>query len=337
MDNKDGNPINQRHIQMKKKAIKVILGIFVTIFLLYFLMKQINLGDIAKLFKKMSLFWFAAGFILYLLSYLARASRFKVILNSNLKLKKLFEIVSVHTMMNNILPARTGELSYIYLITKQDIKGVKAASSLVVARLFDFIIIILIFLTSILFLKDVPLIISSSLSVVYIFFAFIVLFLFALIFFGKRIIRYSKKIYPHLWIKKYKVITKILTLIKNIVIDFESIRSKRRIATIFLISVFIWVLQYSTLNIILISVGIHLPLVFVIVSITLMNLSAVLPIQGIGGFGTIEGSWAIGLLMFGISKDVAISTAFFNHIVIIIYFLTIGIYSWFMLNKSKNI
>ena len=322
---------------MKGKAIKIILGVLITLFLVYFFMTQISVKDILELFKRISLSLFMLGFILYALSYLVRAFRFKILLNSKLRLKQLFHIVALHTAMNNILPARTGELSYIYLITKQDIKGAKAASSLIISRIFDSITIILIFLTSIFFLENVPKVISSSLSIVYTMLFIILLLFFVLIFFGDVVVKLCKKMYNLVGGGKSKFVKRVFGIVERILDDFKLIRSRRKIVALSALSILIWLLQYSTLYVIIISSGISISVVSIIVSITLMNLSAALPIQGIGGFGTIEVSWVLGLILFGVAKEVAIPIAFFNHIIIIIYFMVLGGYSFIILNKSKNI
>jgi len=57
-------------------------------------------------------------------------------------IRDLFKIVCVHNMMNNLLPARTGEVSYIYLINKVHERDIsEGIATLVVARVFDFIVI----------------------------------------------------------------------------------------------------------------------------------------------------------------------------------------------------
>jgi len=45
---------------MKGKAIKIILGVLITLFLVYFFMTQISLKDILELFKRISLSLFMA-------------------------------------------------------------------------------------------------------------------------------------------------------------------------------------------------------------------------------------------------------------------------------------
>ena len=43
-----------------------------------------------------------------------------------------------------------------------------------------------------------------------------------------------------------------------------------------------------------------------------------------GGFGIIEGGWALGFMIMGISKGVAISSGFSIHIVLLIFALVLG-------------
>jgi len=39
----------------------------------------------------------------------------------------------------------------------------------------------------------------------------------------------------------------------------------------------------------------------------------ILPIKSIGGFGTSEGSWAIGMVLLGFNKTTGIQTGFVTH------------------------
>lgn len=319
---------------MDKKTFKIVLSILITLSLVYFLLNQIELNDLVVLFNNISPFWLLVAFILYGLSYLARAIRFKIVLNSKLDTKRLFRIVSVHTMMNNLLPARTGELSYIYLIIKEKLKASKAVSSLIIVRVFDFIIITIIFLIAVLFLNELPSIVSSSLPIVFVLSILAIISLSSLIFLRAKLVLFGENVFHKLGIDKFSFVTRILKALKNVLLGFKSIESKRRIALIFLLSVVLWFLQYSALYVIIVSIGVSIPLVFLIITFTFRNISFMLPLQGIGGFGIIEGSWALALIMFGIDKNLAISTGFFNHIIVIFYSLVLGVYGLIKLRKK---
>jgi len=57
------------------------------------------------------------------------------------------------------------------------------------------------------------------------------------------------------------------------------------------------------------------------------KLTSVLPIYGIGGFGTTEGFWSLGFVALGVEKTTAIVTGFVYHIFSILYTLIVGITS----------
>ena len=131
---------------MNSKLTK-IFAIIITILLLALLFTQIDLADVITTLKNINPIYLIVGFILYTCSYFLRALRFHFLLNKEVSFKDLFDITCVHNMMNNLLPARTGELSYIYLLkTGQNKTTGEGLATLIIARIFDFIIISNLFL-----------------------------------------------------------------------------------------------------------------------------------------------------------------------------------------------
>jgi len=103
---------------MKRENISKILAVVITIALVAILLSQIRIADVIATLAGIDPLYLIAGFVLYVCSYFFRALRFHILLNGEVGLWDLFNIVCVHNMMNNILPARTGELSYIYLLKR---------------------------------------------------------------------------------------------------------------------------------------------------------------------------------------------------------------------------
>lgn len=122
-----------------KKPLAKVAAVIITVILVAILLSQISIGDVAKTLISIDPIYIIIGFILYLGSYFFRALRFHILLNSKVSIKDLFSIVCVHNMANNILPARTGEVSYVYLSKKlHNISVGEGVASLMVARVFDF-------------------------------------------------------------------------------------------------------------------------------------------------------------------------------------------------------
>ena len=311
-----------------------MLGIAVTVALLWLLFAQISFGDVATLFTDVSLVWILVAFVTYVLSYVFRALRFKLILSTSLSMRRLFSIVGIHTFFNNVLPARTGELSYLYLIKKEDMSVAKGASSLIIARIFDFLSMGVILLLALVFLAEMPEVIAGSLGVITGVVAFVALLFVLLVVKNRSALLRGKKLYDAFGFGRWKIVQKIARFARDTLIGFAAVRSKKKLVGVGVATAGIWVMQYATLYFIILGAGIFIPLLFLVISITFRNLSTILPIQGIGGFGTIEGSWALGLILFGIEKDIAIATGFYNHLVVIVFYVLIGLYCMLEMRKK---
>ena len=131
------------------KNIKFIIGIIITITTLNLLLKNIQYTEILNIAKQISTKTIILTFSTYTLMNLIRAIRIKRIFKK-ISFKKIVNIVLIHNMINNILPFRIGELSYLYMIKKEE-STKKAIKSLLKLRLLDLTAITIIFITSMIF------------------------------------------------------------------------------------------------------------------------------------------------------------------------------------------
>ncbi len=161
---------------MKKRLAK-LSAVVISVALVAILLLQIQIGDIITTLADIDPLYLIVGFVLYACSYFFRALRFQVLLNGEVGIRNLFNIVCVQNMANNILPARTGELSYIYLLKKlHNITTGEGFATLLVARVFDFFAISLLFFISALMIQDLPDIIMKMVWIITFFMALIVTF-----------------------------------------------------------------------------------------------------------------------------------------------------------------
>jgi hypothetical protein len=268
-----------------------------------------------------------------------RALRFHLLLNKEVSIKDLFHIECVHYMMNNLLPARTGELSYIYLLkTEQNKPTGEGLATLVIARIFDFIIISIFFLLFSLFVKDLMPDFSILIDLGILFLFFMIILLFGLLFYGHHILKVFESIAQYINFKTFHAGDYITKKGEETIVCFEKFKTGNTgmHLSVILISVAIWVLEYSLFYLIAISMGIHLEPVQVLFASSFAVFSTVLPIQGIGGFGTTEAGWALGFIAVGVSKDVAINTGFGFHLIILLYTLSLGIFGYVNIHYSRK-
>jgi len=165
------------------------IALFLTIILVALLLTQVSSDTIISIISHINPVYLLAGFMLYASSYFFRAWRFHLLLNREVSIKDLFNIVCVHNATNNLLPARTGELSYIYLLKKINNKTVgDGIATLVVSRIFDFIALIILFFFAIVLITDIPKIIMDALWIIAFFGIFLLIVLVILLTRGKKFV-----------------------------------------------------------------------------------------------------------------------------------------------------
>lgn len=322
--------------KIDNKNIVKVLAFIVTAITLIFLLFQISIAELIATIKNINLPYIGIGFLLYMYSYFFRALRFYFLLNRDVRLKDMFNIVCVSNMVNNILPARIGELSYIYILKeKHYIPSSKGIASMTIARFFDAISILLFFLISIIILRNIVIVPMELIFISALMLLISVLFLGLLLFHGKKISAVIEKVIVNIGAVKFQFIQSLLKLGNNTAENLEKTQSKNMIFSNFITSIFIWIFMYSATYFVLLGVNVKLSILGVIFASILPMLTTVLPVQGIGGFGTTEGAWTIGLMLFGISKETAIASAFTIHIISYVYFLILGFYGLIIFKIKK--
>ena len=302
---------------------KILLNIIIVAFLVLLLLTQVEIADIFTLFFSIPIHYLLLGFILYVICSFLRALRFLVLLNKKIDLRDLFAIVCIHNMLINTLPSRIGELSYIYLVKKIDVPIKEGVTTLILARILDFFVISGFFMISVLYINLLSIWIIELLIL-------ILLILIVLIHRGKS----SNHIIKNLSVTSHVSMSFMDHIHKRLGrISFNMIE-KRTIFLSVLLSIFIWATNYGVTLVIIMGMNLDLNIFETIIAVTLTVLASMLPIHGIGGFGTTEGAWTIAAMSFGISKEMSIVSGFSLHIILVIYFLLLGCYGLLEM-KSK--
>ena len=320
-----------------KKVVTRLASIIIAVILVAILLTQINLGDITTALTSIDPIYIIIGFIFYLCSYIFRALRFYILLNKQISVKDLFSIVCLHNMMNNILPAKMGELSYIYLVNKIHTKSTgEGIATLMVARVFDLITVSLLFLVAAISVKNLTLTTYNALAIFGVFLALVVLILLNLVYFGAKFMNTARKIIPRIGIGHNKVISYLLVKGDETVLSLEVIKSKRLIGWTWILSMLVWaslyIVNYALIN----AMGIKASFESIMFASTFPVFTTILPIHALGGFGTIESGWTIGFMAIGIPKEIAITLGFSLHILTYMYFIILGLYGAWKL-KLKGI
>ncbi|RQD85181.1 MAG: UPF0104 family protein, partial [Methanocalculus sp. MSAO_Arc2] len=261
--------------------IKVSAGI-ITIVLVAILLSQVSVLDVITTILSIHPWYLIAGFFLYTCTYILRTLRIHLLLDGSVRRRDLLPITCIHVMMNNILPARTGELSYVYLLKKLHARTTgEGVATLVVARIFDLIVIILILFGAGLYIRDIPAAISDLLWVVYLLLFCLVIFMVALVSTGRYSMRLVKRAFGFLRWDTTTPGTYILTKGDEAVESFERIGAQRDAVSIGMLSLVLWLSNFGALYLIVAGMGISLSVPNIIFGAAFVLLLLVLPVHGI--------------------------------------------------------
>lgn len=321
---------------MKSNKISLILSILLTAILLLILFFNIELEEIFEGLKKVQFQYIVLAFFAHLSAYFFRTWSFYLL--TEIKQISFFKLLSIHFVHNfyvHVVPASLGEFSFPILL-KKEMKTSESLSILMLSRITTMFFTAILFLVSLIFIFDFNQKINFNFNQSLIIFAIAFLFLSLLFYFRRRII---------IQLNKIKILYKIFEKINSFYLTIKSkvLKLKNRATLIlFLCSVLISIIATSLFFLlILIGLGLDLNLLQVIFVSSIGVAFIILPIKSIGGFGTTEGAWTIGLMLLSFSKEAAITVGFVVHIyalINVIIILGIGILLKFILrNANKQI
>lgn len=310
---------------MTRRHLAKASALVVTAALLALLLYHIELSDLAATLKSIQPGHVLLGLGAYASCYLFRALRFHVLLNREVGVADLFAIVCVHNMVNDIMPARSGELSYIYLLKKLHNKNASdGAATLILSRLMDLISISILFFASVILAGELPGAISGLLFAIALSAALVVLLFIALVYGGRGFVLSVERLAARLDLGQLRLIRLSIDGMKEAECRIAAVRDREVFLISFLLSLLVWASQYLMYYVLLRGLGLELSFALIILGTTFAIFTSIMPVPSIGSFGVYEGLWAISFVALGFPKETAIATGFAIHIIFIVYFVFLG-------------
>lgn len=321
---------------MKKLQIfSLILGLILLVLLVYFS----NASEVWKVILNSNKILLLFGFLAFSPILLARTARWKILVNEEISFKKIYHILAVGTLFNNLLPSKLGGLIKAILLTKE--KNHRLGSSLASVLLDNIIEIFFILITSFIiiffFITEKSNGITNSLIITSILLLGLIIGPLFLYYFLRNkeilniLLKYEKirslnKKYGKGFMKDLRSYMKFLTINKFLLGFLWT----------FVTSLIIAVSSYS----IILSLNQEVGFVFVYLVSTLpfvIGIASLIP----GGFGVQDAS-AVGILtLIGVPLSTATSIALLMRFTNYFWSVLLGIYSGLIIGfnkiKSKDI
>jgi hypothetical protein len=272
---------------MNRKSVKIIISILLTIVVLFFFFRSTSLQEIGRGFAALSFLPILIFVILSLFGTILRTFKYNILIANKLSFKDMFLITLVRNFAVDLLPARTASLVlYTYLIRKRGIRVEEGSSSFIISMFYDVLSLAIMLSIAFAFIGT-----ELNSRMVYAGLLFLFLMSIAVIMFSRGII--SSLLQLRI-LKKSKKIVKILTNISEYLQEHTSIAERLKLLGL---SFAIRVTKYVSVFILFIYIidiafGLK-PLSLFSFGIAGTELSSVLPVQGISGFGTWEMAFKI--------------------------------------------
>lgn len=322
---------------VKKLHSAKVISIIISVGLVVFLLSKIKYDDVLTTLYEIDPFFLIIGFIVYLFSYVVRSVRFQIMLGNEIRFSKMFTIICVNSLLNKILPARTGEISYIYLLQKTcNRKTGEGVATLFVSRILDFFVIVLFLLISLVSIHSI----TNQFGQVMWFTVgcglIVILLMSAFIWYNHQFLELMVKFTQKIKIAKYGNVQYVIRKITETVDSVQAIKSGNIILKTLILSVVIWSLMFLFYGVLLAAFGINLGLPETIMIVSCTALLPLLPFYSIGGFGTTEFTTTALLIAVGIPTEKAIVVSFGTHLIGVVYCIIAGFYGLAKLKWEKT-
>jgi len=308
----------------KNFRVSLVISFLFTLIVVFYVVYRLDWEATLKTLMNVQWSWLGLAFAVYIANYILRTFRFQeLIYTQKAPFLQLMGVTSLYGMFNYLLPARTGEISYLVLLNRRlNVSLVESTSTLLASRFLDFaaIAVILPFIL-IEFWIDLPLwLIYTSLA----FCGCMVFITIALCWLARRRIKKldQNENSKDGWLAK---INKILTdLLDGLITIYE----RGNYLRLMLITIGIWICVYTSFYMIAMSLGYNMSYYQAVVISIFMIPMTLLPFQGFAHMGTHEIGWVAAFAIFGQPESLALNIAVNSHIILLIFVLILGMMSF---------
>ncbi len=322
----------------KKRIFFVVLSLAVSVLLIGLLLSRIQTKDLTRTLA--NLHWPAlfAYIGISLFSTWLRAWRYKWLLRPRpITWGNMFLVTFIRNCFDDLLPARIGSLSYIYVLNKRlEFSFESAASTFVVAFVLDFLTLSP-FLALAIFIVGLGASAVSTpglLLLALLFFIIILVILWQIIPIFRAVLNLYRSLLKILKVGQKKGARHSIAKLEMTLDSLAEIKAKKIYVPLFLLSLLIRLGKYVSLYFLLFALlrshgFLMKDLSFwkTILGITGAEMTSALPVKGLADFGTWESAWAVAFRLMNFEAGLAILSGIAVHLITNLFEYSLGFLS----------
>jgi uncharacterized protein (TIRG00374 family) len=302
------------------------VGVIVSAVFLYIGLRGLQLSEVWEGVRGARVGWLIPGVAVYFLAVWGRTWRWHYLLRSlqPIPLRRLFPVVVIGYMGNNVYPFRAGEVIRAYVLRRNEGVNIPASlATIVVERIFDGLVMLLFVFVALPFadfrqdwLRDV------------VFFSTI-LFWGAFLAFLAMALRPARMRAIYTWVFERLLPGKVgaagIRMADHFMLGLENLRSPRDLLMILVSSVFIWLTETTKYWFVMHAFDFEVSFFVLMVMTAVVNLATTLP-SSPGYVGTFDTPGIETLKAYGVRETVAASYTLVLHAALWLPITLLGFY-----------
>ena len=294
------------------KRWQLWLGLIISAICLYIVLRRLQLDQVWVALRTARYWWIVPGVAVYFFAVWARTWRWHYLLRPMMpvSLPRLFPVVCIGYMGNNVYPARAGEVIRAYVLKKKEGVSISASlATIVVERIFDGVVMLLFVFFSLPFVPMQPWLKQ-------------VVVLASLFFFGALAVFFVMAASPQRSQAVYNwLIERLLPvrfrepargLLDRFVEGLHSLRSGRDVLMIFVTSLVIWLAETVKYWFVMHAFDFSVPFYVLMLMNGVVNLATTIP-SSPGYVGTFDAPGIAVLAAYGVNYEVATAYTLILH------------------------
>jgi uncharacterized protein (TIRG00374 family) len=344
----------------KNMTISFIAGVLISAVALYFAFRNVPLNDLLQYLSSINYLWVLPSILLILISFVLRAVRWQIILESSYKISvwRAFHPMAIGFMINCVLPGRLGEVARpVILQKKEHVPFATGLATVAAERVFDIALLLFLFILTVgtiqirpdqdvvfgtyhLNRESLDFIFSSMLKIGILLIVGIGVFSIGKVRnFFYRMIRFIPRLFFFAGNSfKTAILARFcepaIRLLENVAQGFTLIRYPKKIIYCAVFSVLIWgLLAFSYYVFSLGSPGINLT--FFELSVVMVIICFFISLPSVPGWwGLWEAGGVFALSLFGVSSKEAAGFTLANHAIHVFPVIIMGMISTMILSVN---
>jgi glycosyltransferase 2 family protein len=276
------------NIKGRRRWVFFIIGMLISAGFLWYALRDLHLGEVWASLRKANYWWLIPGVAVYFISVWFRSWRWHFLLSRACKrvpANRLFPVVVIGYMGNDILPFRLGEVLRAYVLWRREHINVGATfTTAILERIFDGLTMVLFVLFGLLFVPLSAFLRRLVTIAGIVFFGVLIAFLF-LAAMPDLLRRIAHGLIEMLVPERFR--DPLLDLVEGVIAGLEGLRRGRDVLVIFGVTLWVWMLEMVKYWLVSFAFDLHLSYVKIILMGGAINLLTALPSLP-GYIGTFE-------------------------------------------------